>query len=56
MLVHDFPEVDYFTEERQRLADAVKHHQSQQNSVPAQPEGEYYKQSPFRVIAQCESC
>lgn len=31
-----------FTEERQRLADAVKHHQSivNQNSVPAQPEGE----------------
>lgn len=27
-------------EERQRLADAVKQHQSQQrNSVPAQPEG-----------------
>lgn len=30
------------TEERQRLADAVKHHQNivNQNSVPAQPEGE----------------
>lgn len=31
----------HFTEERQRLADAVKQHQSQQNSVPAQPEGKH---------------
>lgn len=31
----------YHAEERQRLADAVKHHQNivNQNSVPAQPEG-----------------
>ncbi len=27
------------SEERQRLADAVKHHQINQNSVPAEPEG-----------------
>ncbi len=28
-------------EERQRLADAVKHHQIDQNSIPAQPEGSW---------------
>lgn len=32
----------FTTEERQRLADAVKQHQSQQSSVPAQPEGESF--------------
>lgn len=33
----------FITEERQRLADAVKHHQNivNQSSVPAQPEGEF---------------
>lgn len=37
----------FITEERQRLADAVKHHQNiaNQNSVPAQPEGEFLLQA-----------
>lgn len=35
------------TEERQRLADAVKHHQINQHSVPAQPEGKLKYENPL---------
>jgi hypothetical protein len=46
MQVHGLADFIIATEERQRLADAVKHHQNivnqfNQNSVPAQPEGEF---------------
>lgn len=41
--------MSFITEERQRLADAVKHHQNivNQNSVPAQPEGEFSSRCPL---------
>ncbi|KAJ4423533.1 hypothetical protein N0V82_001858 [Gnomoniopsis sp. IMI 355080] len=47
-------EADLFiAEERQRLADAVKQHQSQQNRVPAQPEAAKMKlQSFLRLLGQ----
>jgi len=32
---------DEFVEERQRLADAVKHHQRDRNRAPSEPAGEY---------------
>lgn len=38
------------TEERQKLADAVKQHQSRQHSVPAQPEGKQLDGSQDRSV------
>jgi hypothetical protein len=35
-------ETDLALEERQRLADAVKHHQRDRNRAPSEPAGKYY--------------
>jgi hypothetical protein len=32
---------DFLTEERQRLIEAVKHHQRDRNRAPSEPAGEY---------------
>ncbi len=38
-------ELDVFIEERQRLADAVKHHQRDRNWAPSEPAGKYFDTS-----------